>query len=101
MGSLKQTHYVQEAFGDAGKSTIYYIDIRAIDRFEDFYQKVKANPNVSFVKSKVARITEDKDGNPVCNGVNVEGYKRYAQGTRSGRAGAGHGAFRQGRADSG
>ena len=78
MASLKQTHYVQEAFGDAGKSTIYYIDIRAIDRFEDFYQKVKANPNVSFVKSKVARITEDKAGNPVCNGVNVEGYKRYA-----------------------
>jgi len=27
----------------------------------------------------VARITEDKDGNPVCNGVDVEGYKRYAQ----------------------
>ena len=78
MGSLKQTHYVQEAFGDAGKSTIYYIDIRAIDRFEDFYQKVQANPNVSFVKSKVARITQDKDGNPVCNGVDVEGYKRYA-----------------------
>ncbi len=78
MGSLKQTHYVEEAFGDAGKSTIYYIDIRAIDRFEDFYQKVQANPNVSFVKSKVARITQDKDGNPVCNGVNVEGYKRYA-----------------------
>ncbi len=78
MGSLKQTHYVEEAFGDAGKSTIYYIDIRAIDRFEDFYQKVQANPNVSFVKSKVARITQDKEGNPVCNGVNVEGYKRYA-----------------------
>jgi quinone-modifying oxidoreductase subunit QmoA len=78
MGSLKQTHYVQEAYGDAGKSTIYYIDIRAIDRFEDFYQKVKANPNVTFVKSKVARITEDKDGNPVCNGVDTEGYVRYA-----------------------
>jgi len=78
MGSLKQTHYVQEKYGDEGRSTIYYIDIRAIDRFEDFYAKVKANPNVSFVKSKVARITEDKDGNPVCNGVNTEGYIRYA-----------------------
>ncbi len=78
MASLKQTHYVQEAYGDEGKSTIYYIDIRAIDRFEDFYQKVKANQNVSFVKSKVARITEDKEGNPVCNGVNTEGYIRYA-----------------------
>jgi quinone-modifying oxidoreductase subunit QmoA len=78
MGSLKQTHYVQEAFGDAGKSTIYYIDIRAIDRFEDFYQKVKANPNVGFIKSKVARITQDKDQNPVLWGVNTEGYRRYS-----------------------
>jgi quinone-modifying oxidoreductase subunit QmoA len=78
MASLKQTHYVQEAWGDEGKSTIYYIDIRAIDRFEDFYQNVKANPNVSFVKSKVARITEDKDGSPVLWGVNTEGYIRYA-----------------------
>ena len=78
MASLKQTQYVREAWGDEGKSTIYYIDIRAIDRFEDFYQKVKANPNVTFVKSKVARITEDKAGNPVCNGVNTEGYIRYA-----------------------
>lgn len=78
MASLKQTHYVQEAYGDEGKSTIYYIDIRAIDRFEDFYQNVKANPNVSFVKSKVARITEDKDRNPVLWGVNTEGYIRYS-----------------------
>ena len=37
------------------KSTIYYIDIRAIDRFEDFYQKVQADAKVSFVKSKVAQ----------------------------------------------
>ncbi len=78
MASLKQTHYVQERYGDEGKSTIYYIDIRAIDRFEDFYQKVKANPNVTFIKSKVARISQDKDGNPICWGVNTEGYKRYA-----------------------
>jgi quinone-modifying oxidoreductase subunit QmoA len=79
MASLKQTRYVQEAFGDAGKSTIYYIDIRAIDRFEDFYQEVKANPNVSFVKSKVARISEDKNGDPRLWGVNTEGYVRYSE----------------------
>lgn len=79
MASLKQTHYVEEAFGDEGKSTIYYIDIRAIDRFEDFYQKVRANPNVSFVKSKVARISEDKNGDPRLWGVNTEGYKRYSE----------------------
>jgi quinone-modifying oxidoreductase subunit QmoA len=79
MASLKQTNYVTEKFGDEGKSTIYYIDIRAIDRFEDFYQKVKANPNVKFIKSKVAKIVEDeKSGNPICHGVDTEGYHRYA-----------------------
>jgi quinone-modifying oxidoreductase subunit QmoA len=79
MASLKQTNYVTERFGDDGKSTIYYIDIRAIDRFEDFYQKVRANPNVKFIKSKVASITQDKtSGDPILNGVDTEGYHRYA-----------------------
>lgn len=78
MASLKQTHYVREAHGDAGKSTIYYIDIRVIDRLEDFYQKAQQDPTVGFVKSKVARIAEDKDGNPVLHGVDTEGYHRYA-----------------------
>ncbi len=79
MASLKQTHYVTEKFGDEGKSTIYYIDIRAIDRFEDFYAKVKANPNVKFIKSKVAKIVQDeKTGNPILHGVDTEGYHRYA-----------------------
>jgi quinone-modifying oxidoreductase subunit QmoA len=77
MASLKQTHYVTDAYPDAEVS-IYYIDIRAIDRFEDFYETVKAKSNVTFIKSKVASITQDKDGNPVLNGVDTEGYHRYA-----------------------
>jgi quinone-modifying oxidoreductase subunit QmoA len=79
MASLKQTNYVREAYGDAGKSTIYYIDIRAIDRFEDFYQKVLKDPTVSFIKSKVAKAVQDeKTGDVVLHGVNTEGYHRYA-----------------------
>ena len=79
MATLKQTHFVQDAWGDEGKSTVYYIDIRAIDRFEDFYQTVKKNPNVTFIKSKVASITQNKDNaNPVLHGVDTEGYNRYA-----------------------
>lgn len=78
MASLKHTHYVREAYGDEGKSTIYYIDIRAIDRIDDFHRKVKEDPNVTFIKSKVANIVEDKEtGNPVLRGVNIEGYDRY------------------------
>lgn len=76
MASLKQSTYVSEM--DDGKSTIYYIDIRAIDRFEDFYRKVQNDEKVTFIKSKPANITQDKDGNPVINGVNTEGYHRYA-----------------------
>lgn len=76
MASLKQTTYATAA--DA-KSTVYYIDIRAIDRFEDFYKNVQADENVSFIKSKVANITEDREtGNPILNGVDTEGYNRYA-----------------------
>lgn len=78
MASLKQTQYVTEKYGDEGKSTIYYIDIRSIDRFEDFYRNVQNDKNVSFIKSKVAKIEQDKDGNPVLHGVNTEGYHRYA-----------------------
>jgi len=76
MASLKQTHYVTDAYDDADVS-VYYIDIRAIDRFEDFYAKVKAKDNVKFIKSKVASITQN-EASPVLNGVDVEGYNRYA-----------------------
>jgi quinone-modifying oxidoreductase subunit QmoA len=79
MASLKQSTYVRERFGDDGNVSIYYIDIRAIDRFEDFYKKVQADPKVKFIKSKVASIVEDQaSGNPVLHGVDTEGYHRYA-----------------------
>ncbi len=78
MASLKQSTYVGEKFGDAGKASIYYIDIRAIDRLEDFYKKVQADPKVKFIKSKVANITEDQaSGDPILHGVDTEGYHRY------------------------
>jgi quinone-modifying oxidoreductase subunit QmoA len=79
MATLKQTTYLREKFGDDFKASVYYIDIRAIDRIDDFYRKVQEDPNVTFMKSKVASITLDKaTGNPVLNGVDTEGYHRYA-----------------------
>ncbi|MCP4700677.1 MAG: CoB--CoM heterodisulfide reductase iron-sulfur subunit A family protein [Gammaproteobacteria bacterium] len=79
MATLKQSTYLRERYGDEGKATVYYIDIRAIDRFEDFYQKVQQDDAVHFIKSKVASITLDKEsGNPVLQGVNTEGYHRYS-----------------------
>jgi quinone-modifying oxidoreductase subunit QmoA len=79
MASLKQSTYVTERFGDDASVTVYYIDIRAIDRFEDFYTQVRSNPRVQFVKSKVARITQDgATGNPILHGVDTEGCHRYS-----------------------
>ena len=78
MASLKQSTYLGEQFGDQGRATIYYIDIRAIDRFEDFYQQIQADKNTTFIKSKVAQITEDNNSNPVLHGVDTEGCQHYA-----------------------
>ena len=88
MATLKQTQYVREAYqgqsADQGaaqgaKSTVYYIDIRAIDRLEDFNAMVHADPTVAVVKSKVARIAQDVgNANRVLHGVDTEGYHRYA-----------------------
>src|SRR3989338_2827598 len=73
MASLKQSQYVREAYGAEGRSTIYYIDIRAIDRFEDFYQKVLKDPGVQFIKSKVANIVQNgKTGDVILHGVDTE-----------------------------
>ena len=79
MASLKQSTYLREQFDDEGKASIYYIDIRAIDRLDDFYQNVQADEAVHFIKSKVANITEDSEsGNPVLHGVDTEGCHRYS-----------------------
>ncbi|GMR21664.1 MAG: CoB--CoM heterodisulfide reductase iron-sulfur subunit A family protein [Gammaproteobacteria bacterium] len=80
MASLKQSTYIGEQYGDDAdaKAAIYYIDIRAIDRFEDFYKKVQEDKKVSFIKSKVANITENQENaNPILHGVDTEGYHRY------------------------
>lgn len=79
MATLKQTTYLGEQLEGDYKATIYYIDIRAIDRIDDFHRRVVEDEHVTFIKSKVANITEDRETkNPILNGVNTEGYERYA-----------------------
>ena len=76
--SLKQATYVNEQHGPDAKSSIYYIDMRVIDRFEDFYRKVRRENNVHFIKSKVASITDNPiTDNLFLQGVDTEGYHRY------------------------
>jgi quinone-modifying oxidoreductase subunit QmoA len=58
MASLKQATYIREQYEDA-KAHIFYIDIRTPGRYEQFYWKVKEDPNVTLTKGKVAKITEE------------------------------------------
>ena len=68
MASLKQATYLRTQNPDS-KATIFFIDIRAMDRLEDFYVKVKEDPNVTLIKSKIASITQDPEsGNVILEG---------------------------------
>ncbi len=68
LASMKQATYLREQYPDS-EATIYFIDIRAIDRLEDFYNRVKEDEKISFVKSKIAMITEDTEtGNLLLEG---------------------------------
>lgn len=58
MASLKQATYLREQYPDS-KAQIFYIDIRTPGRYEQFYWKVKDDPNVTLTKGKVAKIEED------------------------------------------
>jgi len=71
LASLKQTTYVRERHPDC-EMTIFFIDIRALDRLEDFYTKVQEDEKVTFIKSKIANITEDEEtGDLVLEGENT------------------------------
>jgi quinone-modifying oxidoreductase subunit QmoA len=65
MASLKQATYVRERCPDA-KVYIFYIDLRAPgQRYEKFYNKIKEDENVVFVKGKVAEVIENPDNNNI------------------------------------
>lgn len=60
LASLKHAHYIREQYPDDSKVKIYYIDIRTPGLYENrFYNKIKEDSNVVFVKGKVAQINED------------------------------------------
>ncbi len=59
LASMKHATYVREQYPEA-KIYVFFIDIRATDRLEDFYNKVKQDENIQFFKGKVAQITQDE-----------------------------------------
>jgi quinone-modifying oxidoreductase subunit QmoA len=59
MASLKQATYVRERYPDA-KIYIFYIDLRAPGyRYERFYEQIKKDEKVFFIKGKVAEVSEE------------------------------------------
>ncbi len=71
LASMKHTTYLREQYPDCN-ATIFFIDIRALDRLEDFYNRVKEDEKVTFIKSKIANITEDEEtGDLLLEGENT------------------------------
>jgi quinone-modifying oxidoreductase subunit QmoA len=60
LASLKQATYVREKNPNA-QAFIFFIDIRAQGKLEDFFVKVKQDEKLALVKSKIALITEDPE----------------------------------------
>ena len=58
LASLKQATYLLEQYPDA-QATIFYIDIRALGKYEDFFTKVQADERVILIKGKAGEITQD------------------------------------------
>jgi quinone-modifying oxidoreductase subunit QmoA len=58
LASLKQARYVREQYPEAN-IYIFYIDIRAPGRLEDFYQATEADDKITLIKGKVAKIAEE------------------------------------------
>ena len=77
LGSLKHAAYLREQYADA-EIDIYYIDIRAHDKLEAFYWKLKNDPQVSLIKSKPGSIVDGDAGNPVVKGENTITREVYA-----------------------
>jgi quinone-modifying oxidoreductase subunit QmoA len=73
LASLKQAQYVRNQYPDA-KVSLFYIDLRALGRNEDFLAKIQADPNVQLIKGKIAKVTED----PATKDVIVEAEETAA-----------------------
>lgn len=61
LASLKQARYVREQYPDA-EIYIFYIDIRAPGRLEDFFVATQQDTKLRLIKGKVAKIVEDDAG---------------------------------------
>ena len=59
MASLKQATYIRDCYPEDSKATIFYIDLRAAGKYEDFLMMVSEDENITLTKGKVAKIEEN------------------------------------------
>ncbi len=69
LASMKEASYIREQYPDA-KIYIFYIDIRAFGRYEDFYAKIREDDKIEFIKGKVAKV-EWEDGKLVVTAEDI------------------------------
>jgi len=70
LASMKQATYVRERYPDA-EIHLFYIDVRAPGRMEDFYTKVQEDEKFFFHRGKVAKITEGSNNNVILEAENT------------------------------
>jgi quinone-modifying oxidoreductase subunit QmoA len=58
LASLKQATYLLDQ-NPTAEATIYYIDIRALGRYEGFFTRVQADERVRLIKGKAGEVRED------------------------------------------
>lgn len=67
LASMKHAAYLREQYAEV-EVDVYYIDIRAHDKLENFYRKLRNDPQVRWIKSKPASIVPGPDGRPLVCG---------------------------------
>jgi len=78
LSSLKHAAYLREQYADA-EIDIYYIDIRAHDKLEAFYTRVRDDEQVHFIKSKPGHIEIAEDGRPKVCGERTISRQIYSE----------------------
>ncbi|RLI85607.1 MAG: heterodisulfide reductase subunit A [Archaeoglobales archaeon] len=74
LATMKHALYIREQIPDS-KVYIFYIDVRAYGRYEDFLKRVEEDENIVFVRGKVAKV-ESRDGKVVVHAEDTLTGKR-------------------------
>jgi quinone-modifying oxidoreductase subunit QmoA len=68
---MKHATYIRERYPNA-EVHIFYIDVRAPGRMEDFYTKIQGDEKIFFHRGKVGKITENPSNkNPILEAENT------------------------------